>query len=329
MKTKLTLFVTVLAAALFGMGCASTVQFDPNNKDHVRIETEIRKTIQKPVGELTQADYAKVKQLAIEGGGVTDISPLANLKHLESLRIWESNVSDLTPLANLKELKKLVIGRSDVVDLTSLANLKELNDLYLSQNKITNIEPLSGLNQLETLNIKFNKINDLTPLSGLKELRELHVWENAGLTWAEIGNIRLVLPECRDIRHATQKTVESVIRVAVGKLKGELTQADYAKVSKLVIEGTGGGAFSDHSQLSNLSNLTELTISHGTITDLRPLSGLVKLEKLNLFRNEISDLTPLTGLKQLKLINLRDNPRQLKTEIDKLQKALPKCEILH
>jgi Leucine-rich repeat (LRR) protein len=46
-------------------------------------------------------------------------------------------------------------------------------------------------------------------------------------------------------------------------------------------------------------------------------------------RNQITDLSPLAGLKQLISLTLPNNPKLTRAEIDKLQKALPNCEIHH
>jgi internalin A len=60
-----------------------------------------------------------------------------------------------------------------------------------------------------------------------------------------------------------------------------------------------------------------------------PLAGLTKLEGLYLGGNQITDLTPLMGLQELKGLHLSDNPNLTNAEIEKLQKALPGCDISH
>lgn len=70
-----------------------------------------------------------------------------------------------------------------------------------------------------------------------------------------------------------------------------------------------------------------LMMMDNQITDLAPLAGLTKLEVLTLSNNQITDLTPLAGLKQLQSLRLRGNPDLTQAEVDKLQKALPNCEI--
>jgi Leucine-rich repeat (LRR) protein len=54
-----------------------------------------------------------------------------------------------------------------------------------------------------------------------------------------------------------------------------------------------------------------------------------KLWYLHAQANRIANLSPLAGLKQLTTLSLSDNPKLTRTQIDKLQKALPKCKITH
>jgi len=77
--------------------------------------------------------------------------------------------------------------------------------------------------------------------------------------------------------------VEKAIRKHHKKLKGELTEADLEKVTKLLSYGVS------------------------------PLTDVKGLEKLTHLMNQ----------------NLYWNPKLTKAQIDQLQKALPKCEIIH
>ena len=90
----------------------------------------------------------------------------------------------------------------------------------------------------------------------------------------------------------------------LGKSTGELTKADLEKVR-------------------------ELYMPNDEITNLEALSGMTNLEQLSLWNNQITNLTPLAGLKGLKRLIIYDNPNLTKTQINKLQQALPKCKIIH
>ncbi len=65
---------------------------------------------------------------------VTDISPLAELKHLEYVELFMQNITDLTPLANHTELLDLNLATNDITDLTPLHSCTNLKRLWISSN---------------------------------------------------------------------------------------------------------------------------------------------------------------------------------------------------
>ena len=72
-----------------------------------------------------------------------------------------------------------------------------------------------------------------------------------------------------------------------------------------------------------------LSLEFNQLIDVGALAGLKQLTYLALDRNQLTDISPLAGLRQLRGLDLRDNPKLTKVEIDKLQKALPNCAIIH
>ena len=96
--------------------------------------------------------------------------------------------------------------------------------------------------------------------------------------------------------------VEKVIRAQLKKPTGELTQADLEKVPGLSLE------------------------SH-QLTDVKDLEKLPQLKALDLSSNKLTSVNGLEKLTQLMMLNLEDNPDLTKAQIDRLWKALPKCNI--
>jgi hypothetical protein len=96
--------------------------------------------------------------------------------------------------------------------------------------------------------------------------------------------------------------IEETIRGKINKPTGKLTEVDYEKV-------------------------TDIILRNNELTDISSLIVLKKLEWLNLENNKISDLKPLARLTEMKSLFLVKNPKLMEAEIDKLQKALPRCRI--
>jgi len=105
---------------------------------------------------------------------------------------------------------------------------------------------------------------------------------------------------------------------------------------------------SDLKPLAGLKNLQALDLERTQASDLTPLAGLKNLEVLMLGDTPVSDLTPLSGLTNLAYLDLSDtqvsdpislagltnlgtlvlgNSQIDQKEIEKLQQALPNCNI--
>ena len=192
-KTKLTLFVTVLTAALFLGGCA-TPETQLKTASSKTVELEIRRMARKGEGILTEVDYLKVGHINLHGKNVNDISllakcknlteinltynyileditPLKGLKKLRVLQLEHNNISDISPLAELTGLEVLGIYSNHITDITPLANLKKLQFLSIGDNRIQDISVVQNFTGLEVLDIRSTSVKDLTPLKGLSLVR--------------------------------------------------------------------------------------------------------------------------------------------------------------
>ncbi len=116
----------LVAGLILFIGCGDGgAALDSGNPDHRAIAVAIRAAIEKPEGELTDADFQKVKALSLlpdAGKEVKDISPLAKLTGLESLNLSGNKVEDIDSLSGLSSLKALILVGNSVKpgDLTYL-----------------------------------------------------------------------------------------------------------------------------------------------------------------------------------------------------------------
>ena len=90
----------------------------------------------------------KVKYLDIgHNNKMTSIEFTRYMPDLEVLIIYHSNVTDLSPLANCKHLRYFEMGMCPVESLEPLSGLTELTDLQMGQcYKLTDLSPLYELN---------------------------------------------------------------------------------------------------------------------------------------------------------------------------------------
>lgn len=108
-------------------------------------------------------------------GELSDLSPIAGLVQLESLRASINHVADLKPLEKLTKLDRLDLGRTRVRDLSPVGKLVNLTELQLDDTSVDDIGPLAACTKLEKLSIKRTTVRDVSPLKGHKKLKYLYV----------------------------------------------------------------------------------------------------------------------------------------------------------
>ena len=138
------------------------------------IEENVRATIGKPEGFITEEEVSKIESLMIYNISyeVMELSDLSGFSSLTSLRIYSDTVSDITALKSLK-LKSLAIESSTLEDVAALAEIDTLEELYIERCAVTDISSLGKLKGLKVLSLAGCEIEDLTPLLELKGLVKL------------------------------------------------------------------------------------------------------------------------------------------------------------
>ena len=106
------------------------------------VEKAVRKSLQKPEGELTVADLEKVTSLRLPFRQITDVGlkEVAKLQNLEELYL-PTQITDagLKEVAKLQQLTRLNLDYSKITDegLKEVAKLQKLRWLYLKGTQIT------------------------------------------------------------------------------------------------------------------------------------------------------------------------------------------------
>ena len=180
MKQILLSFAVV---ALVG-GChAGNKNMAEKAKAAILIEEAIRKAAKKPKGDLTKADYEKLKELSLGDHYLTELPKgLEKLTQLEELILYGNQLTDVKDLENLTQLKELYLGGNKLTDVAGLENLTQLTILYLDGNKLTDVKSLEKLMKLETLYLE----------------------DNPDLTKAQIAELKKALPKCKIYSNPTK-----------------------------------------------------------------------------------------------------------------------------
>ena len=159
------------------------------------VETEVRRKLGKDGGTLTREDlkgvrslnltikpvndldpcvfplFVNLKELYLGPGELEDLSPIATLYNLETVRASVSKVRDIKPLEKLVKMDRLDLGRTQVSDISILSNLGNLTELALDDTEVSDIGPLRGLLKLEKVSVQRTRVKDLSPLKDHKKLK--------------------------------------------------------------------------------------------------------------------------------------------------------------
>lgn len=276
------------------------------------------------------------------GSKLTDLTPISNLKKLETINISVGtqnggDLNDLKPLSNLTNLKHLTINDSKITDLTPLANLTKLQSIDLNKNtRLTDISVLRDLTNLEYVSLKNNSSQlDLAPIHDLPKLKDLLVTDTTFSKWEPYKhtnaykslNINISERQLRTvINQALGNDVNKIIRPT--DLYG-LTELTYAGGSSGdIISLTGiehaqdlekidfqlrsyvGSSLKDLTPLSHLPKLKSLKLNlgdsmKGSLTDVSPLANNTSLEYLSITNSKVKTISSLDNLPNLKYFNLR------------------------
>ena len=122
-------------------------------------------------------------------------------------------------------------------------------------------------------------------------------------------------------KEESAKVIEAGIRKAAKKPTGELTKADYEKVTRLNLGNNRvtDVKLTDVKGLENLTQLKNLILGGHKVTDVTALEKLTKLTELQLYDNQLTELPKgLENLTQLKSLHLSNTELTDLTALEKL-----------
>ena len=119
--------------------------------------------------------FTGVKDLFLGAGDLDNLTPIATLTQLITLRASINKVSDVSPLAKMTQMDRLDLGRTAVHDIAPLANMVALTELQLDDTEVTDLTPLATCKNLERLSIRNTPVVDVSPLKNAKKLKYLYI----------------------------------------------------------------------------------------------------------------------------------------------------------
>ncbi len=285
----------LLMAISMGTGNGDTPMGDP-----VSMDTVIRKVLDKPEGQLTDADYASITYLDpwsafTDQVILTDLTGIERCVNLESLWLYYAQVPDLSPLSGLPNLRYLHVSGEQITDISPLISLPSLEWLDLYNTGITDFSPLASMTGLRQLYLGGDNINDsaLQTVSGMTNLNWLDLWYTGITDFSPLANmtgLEWLDLEGTNVSNSTLRTISGL-----------------TELGGLDLWDTG---ITDFSLLANMTGLRWLYLEGKNVNDsaLRAISDLPNLESLDLWNTGVTDLSPLLELPNLAWVTLSDNP---------------------
>ncbi len=141
-------------------------------------ETLIRQVLDKPSGNITDADMLTITVLDGEDRNIRNISGIENCTNLQELYLYYNQIIDISALSALTNIQSIGLGANQIIDISALGALTNLLFLHLGANQIIDISALSALTNLKKLWSGGNQIIDISALSALTNLHYLDLWSN-------------------------------------------------------------------------------------------------------------------------------------------------------
>lgn len=171
--------------------------------DRIKRSTKLR-LYNKNISSLAALkDFDHLEKLFINRNQVTDLSPIAGFKKLQTLLAWDNQISSIDAVKNLTGLKNLQLQGNAIADLSPIAELKQLEYLSLSENTPDDFSALKALQKLHFLALNSMAIDSLDFLNGLKAVKDLYLKDNAITDITPLKNLRaleLVLLDNNEIK---------------------------------------------------------------------------------------------------------------------------------
>ncbi len=279
----------------------------------------------------SQSDFSAVCQLGwirkleLERGNdkINDLSPLANLKNLQRLKVSSVKASETAPLdiaslaqltslidvdfyatkikntqamSGLSKLRRVSLYMSSVDSIDFLNGAPEVRELILygANHTFKNYEPLLGLKKLRKLDIYMNEqATDqlLSPLSALTSLTEIRMSNSSKITTLDF------LANCKDLRFISANWSRLLTDISA-----------LANMDQLQSVGLSDCKIDSISVLKDKKQLIGLDISRTAVSDISPLSGCKLLQSLDIEKTKVKDLSPLSACNVLQLLQIEDTP---------------------
>ncbi len=116
--------------------------------------------------------FKNLKWFDLSNSYVSDVSALAGMSELESIRFSDNRIETIPDLSSCKKLKKVEICSESITDIAPLTKIENLDYLYMLDNRVKSIAPLKDNHTITFLYIDGTCINDWETISDNETLKK-------------------------------------------------------------------------------------------------------------------------------------------------------------
>lgn len=269
------------------------------------------------------ANLTKLNSLNLFGNAINDIRPLERLTNLTKLNLGSNNITDISALKDLTNLVELQLNGNKITDIRLLSDMADLKKLMIGGNQIKDYSPTARYYENLTskdFEVTILEANDKNVIEINLDIGETLIlpyaiklsngdivfvnWEYEKITGEENGVETIIGQEINSQNeiyiectigsgeednavYFADSNLETAVRMAIDKNKGDIYYSDVKNLKKLDAMGRG---ITDLSGIENLKGLEELWLWGNSLTanQLKYLKGLNNLIRLDLSLNKIN-----------------------------------------
>jgi internalin A len=280
-----------------GVGGEPAPSCDPIVFDDPDFEYAVRASVNKPTGAITSADVAGLTFVAASGvKSIRGAECLTDLTDFDIGGLPWGDVTDLSPLAPLKKLETIDVGHNPLASVAPLGDLPKLKQLFMS-NVPTQLDlsPLAGAPALELVYLEKDTLVDLAPLGTVKTLVTLDLRQATVLLPAGAAKLKSVvdlnaLGVFDDVTPLAALTHLQKLHIGLKPTQGF---AALATLKDLIYLDAQHASIADLAPLAGMTKLQQVSVADNQVSDLTPLQGLTLLREVVLVGNQVQDLSPL------------------------------------
>ena len=259
------------------------------------VERQVREQAGKSEGDVWLSDLWDIYSIKLEGEEIYSIRDLSVLLNLNRLSLVDTSVTDLSPLAGLKVLFTLRIEGGDSRILDSVGQLKYVLELSLEDLQINSLDNLKSdkniktAPNLSTLALNYNELEEITEISSLKNLVRLELSYNN-------------LKEIKSLKSAYG--IQNLC-LTVSELENYDFLEGMEKLFFLDLSGTDLSKLK--TPMPNIESLHKIRARDCKLTNLEIFTGLEHMKWLDVRANNLQDLSAVSQLKELSHLDISKN----------------------